>query len=67
MPPMYQYKCKTCGQTEEVLRSLKDSDVLPGAEDSVPPAADHQHEWSKVLGATTIIKGPGWRGSKGNW
>lgn len=53
----YLWRCKTCGQTEEVDRPLADIDVPPpkfGPKDCM-------HDWQRLISPSSfILNGGGW-------
>ena len=74
--PLYNYKCKRCGETREVLRNFKDYQVPPEPEGCLIERSEDQdentnsslHKWERyITGDLTITKGDSWGGGKGNW
>lgn len=49
--PFYDWQCKHCPQTVSVMRKVAEHDKPP-QDDEYPRSATHQHEFTKVLGAT---------------
>lgn len=70
--PMYQYCCTECGKEMDVIRTFDESSELPTLDEvkeaNVPTChAVGGHNWHKRIGNPHIVKGAGWRGSKGSW
>lgn len=70
--PLYQYRCKKCKRSLEILRQFAEFDVPPQAEEvatndpSLPECPEH--EWERLIGGNqSIVKGWNWGGGKGNW
>lgn len=69
--PFYEYKCKNCGRSLEILRQFSEFDLPPVAEEvtedpSLPACSGH--DWERQIGGNqTLTRGPNWTGRKGYW
>jgi len=69
--PIYQYKCAECTLDIEIMRSITDYAVVPTKAEVKELHLEmdlcREHIWKKQLGVATMVRGPNWNGSKGNW
>lgn len=59
---MYLYRCTKCGSELDVLRNIREHDLLPTPEEvaTVPPGCEG-HEWKRKIGMASIhFMGRGW-------
>lgn len=61
--PMYLWESETTGEEITVLRSFDDYEVPPTEEE----IGDKVGPWKRIVGRTTVVRGPNFTGSKGNW
>lgn len=69
--PIYNWECKACGQSAEVIRPLSRFDEPPTGEEAPPPVeacGPAGHTWERIhTSAPRTIKGPSWGPGKGSW
>jgi len=65
--PNYLWKCDTCEEEVSVIKSIKQYNEPPTEEELKDLDGDCEHVWKRILSGFRMIRGEGWRGSKGNW
>lgn len=67
--PLYNWRCETCKEEIDVLRSFADYEQGPQPEELPQDKTDKTcaHKWTRVVNPVKTIKGIGWGAGKGNW
>jgi predicted nucleic acid-binding Zn ribbon protein len=71
--PLYNYECKKCKYSIEVIRKMQDSEVAPteeevlGEENKCSDGTSHHDLERRLKSAPGILKGGSWGSGKGYW
>jgi len=66
--PIYIWVDKNTETQVEIIRNLSAADEVPDIIESGMGIEEYDAaDWEKRMSSTTFKRGPGWRGSKGNW
>lgn len=65
--PVYKWSCEKCGHEVDILRDFDGYRDPPLAEELKGADEKCEHSWEKLIGAPKMVRGAGWKGSKGHW
>ena len=66
--PIYQWRCDACKIEVDVLRKFDDYKKKPLKKECPKQEVKCTHVWERLIGGNqSLIRGPNWKGSKGNW
>lgn len=66
--PIYIWVDKNTETQVEIIRNISAADEVPDIIESGMGLEEYEDaDWEKRLSSVPFKRGPGWRGSKGNW
>lgn len=65
--PIYIYRDTKTDTYVEVIRSFDEHNRVPEGEEIPESLRDTEPQWEKVIGNTSVIRGPSWGNGKGAW
>lgn len=65
--PLYTWRCSKCQTSAEVFRTFDEYQLPPNSEEYSGSPKPCDHDWSREIGKTNVVKGGGWGGGKGYW